>query len=115
MSDLDVIDLPEHKYMIMEDCLYYYLREQSMAEGGLSGLQGAMPKLTGDSLSINISSIGLRNIHMNEMMKTAAIYGYAAIVRLSFNISLKIKSQKHLKCYVSSVVKRAKISRILPR
>lgn len=66
----------------MEDCLYYYLREQSMAEGGASGLQIAMPQLNADSLTINISSVGLRNIHMNEMMKTASIYGYASMVRL---------------------------------
>uniref|UniRef100_A0A914XP85 Uncharacterized protein n=1 Tax=Plectus sambesii TaxID=2011161 RepID=A0A914XP85_9BILA len=97
----DVIDLPEHKYMIMEDCLYYFLREQSMTEGGATGLQGAMPKLNGDQLTINISSIGLRNIHMNEMMKTATIYGYSSMSwkdnRLSWDLtkwktpSLRIK------------------------
>jgi hypothetical protein len=90
----DVQDLPQHRYMILEDCLYYNLSQEADSTVGKGNALVLLPptKEIGDKIQFNIHKVTVRQVWLNELWKDMTINGY---IQVSWNdYRLKWNSQK---------------------
>lgn len=62
----DVQDLPQHRYMILEDCLYYNLSQEADVVTGKSSSMVLLPptKEVGDKVTVNVHKLIVRQVWM---------------------------------------------------
>ena len=68
---LDILTLPQHKYMILEHCLYYHVQQKTDEKFGMPNALVMLPPSDGvkqENITVYISSVTLQQIWLVQFL-----------------------------------------------
>lgn len=83
---LETVDLPQHKYLIIEECLYYFLSQEAdkLQEKPNSLVVLPPTKKANEKIEVAVEKMIVRQLWINELWKEMHVSGFFQMVFKNF-------------------------------